>query len=87
MRLKLSYGNQELFSDYPETGKVTVKQVLESVKSSHPDIYKRLCDGQGRLRDSLPVFVNGEHIRYREGIATELKEGDELYIVPFITGG
>jgi molybdopterin converting factor small subunit len=35
----------------------------------------------------LPVFVNGENIRYQNGMATELHDGDEVYIVPLITGG
>jgi molybdopterin converting factor small subunit len=44
-------------------------------------------DGLGRLRESLPVFVNGEHIRYRQGMQTVLKEGDEIYVIPLIAGG
>ena len=57
------------------------------VKNSHPQIYQRLCDSDGRLRESLTVFINGEHIRYRDGWETLLAEGDEIYIVPLITGG
>ena len=39
------------------------------------------------MRESFTVFVNGEHIRYRSGWETVLEEGDEIYIVPLITGG
>lgn len=64
-----------------------LEAVLRSVGESHPEIYASWCDGDGRLRSSLPVFVNGEHIRYKNGMDTKLYDGDEIYIVPLITGG
>jgi len=87
MQLKLSYGRQELFSQLSGEGRVTAGQAVAGVKTSHPQIYQRLCDDNGQLRQSLAVFINGEHIRYRDGWETLLEEGDEIYIVPLITGG
>ena len=87
MQLRLSYGQEELLSQFPDTDQVNVRQVMMSVKTSHPEIYQRLCDSNGHLRESLTVFVNGEHIRYRNGLETVIEEGDEIYIVPLITGG
>ena len=87
MQLKLLYGQQELFSQLSGAGRVNVRQAIVGLKTSHPQIYKRLCDSRGRLRESFTVFVNGEHIRYRSGWETVLEEGDEIYIVPLITGG
>lgn len=87
MKLKLSYGQKKLFSEFPATGQVNVRKALMSVKTGHPQLYRRLCDSNGHLRESLTVFVNGEHIRYRNGWETVLEEGDEIYIVPLITGG
>ena len=87
MQLKLSYGQKELFSEFPDTGQVNVRKALMSIQASHPQIYQRLCDRNGHLRESFTVFVNGEHIRYRNGWETVLEEGDEIYIVPLITGG
>ena len=87
MHLKLSYGQEVLLSQFPDTDRVNVSQVMRSVKTRHPEIYQRLCDSNGHLRESLTVFVNGEHIRYRNGLETVIEEGDEIYIVPLITGG
>jgi molybdopterin converting factor small subunit len=50
-------------------------------------VFTTWCDEQGRLRESLPVFVNGEHVRYRGGLQAELNDGDEVYIIPLIAGG
>jgi len=87
MKLKLSCGRTILFSEFTEEGPVRLETVLRSVKDSHPHIYTSWCDSDGQLRGSLPVFVNGEHIRYKDGMETELCDGDEVYIVPLIAGG
>jgi len=87
MHLKLSCGRNILFSEFTEEGSVRIKPVLQSIKESHPIIYQSWCDSDGQLRGSLPVFVNGEHIRYKDGMETELCDGDEIYIIPLIAGG
>ena len=87
MHLKLSCGRNILFSEFTEEGSVRIKPVLQSIKESHPIIYQSWCDSDGQIRGSLPVFVNGEHIRYKDGMETELCDGDEIYIIPLIAGG
>jgi molybdopterin synthase sulfur carrier subunit len=87
MRLKFSYGQTELLSQFPGADRVSVRQVMLSVRSDHPEIFQRWCDAEGHLRETLNVFINGEHIRYRNGLESMLEEGDEIYIVPLITGG
>ena len=87
MKLKLSCGKNLLLSEFSQEGPVNLEAVLRSVEENHPKIYASWCDNSGRLRSSLAVFVNGEHIRYKNGMETELHDGDEVYIVPLITGG
>jgi molybdopterin converting factor small subunit len=87
MHLKLSYGRKVLMAQVPDTGKASVRQVMHSVKDSHPEIYQHWCDADGNLRETLTMFVNGDHIRYRNGLETVVEDGDEIYIVPLITGG
>ena len=72
---------------FHDAEKATVRQVMRSVKARHPEIYARWCGADGNLRETLTLFVNGDHIRYRNGLETVLEEGDEIYIVPLITGG
>ena len=76
-----------MLTQFSDTDKAKVRQVISSVKISHPEIYQRWCDADGNLRETLTMFVNGDHIRYRNGLETVVKEGDEIYIVPLITGG
>ena len=87
MRLKLAYGREEMWFEFPGDTPVTVAKVLQSVKDGQPEAYERWCNRQGELRRSLAVFVNREHIRYQKGLDTELGEGDEVYIIPTLAGG
>jgi molybdopterin converting factor small subunit len=87
MRLKLSYGQKGLLTQFPGADRTSVRSVMLSVKNRYPEIYERWCDADGQLRETLNVFINGEHIRYHNGLDSMLEEGDEIYIIPLITGG
>ncbi len=64
-----------------------VSELIESLESAYPGIKARLCDENGELRHFVNVFVNGEDIRYLDGVATTLSSGDEVSIVPAVAGG
>ena len=87
MNIKLSCGSELLIADWPEETPPTVAQLLAAVGTTRPEVVATWCDGQKGLRKSLPVFINGEHIRYRQGLQTELKDGDEVYVIPLVAGG
>ena len=36
---------------------------------------------------SSVIFVNDEDIRFQQGLETQLKDGDEVSIIPAIAGG
>jgi len=65
----------------------TVKQVIEELESRYQGFKRRLCEDDGSLRRFINIFVNDEDIRFLQGIETQLKDGDELSIVPAIAGG
>ncbi len=65
----------------------TVEQMLAALDAAHPGIKARLCDDAGKLRKFVNVFVGEEDIRFLDGPATELKDGDTVDIVPAIAGG
>ena len=87
MNIKLSCGSELLIADWPKETPPTVAQLLTAVGTTRPEVAATWCDGQESLRESLPVFINGEHIRYRQGLQTELQDGDEVYVIPLIAGG
>jgi len=87
MRLRLACGHEELSVEFPDGTPVTVAQLLRAAGDQRPDLYQRWCNEEGRLRRFLAVFVDGEHVRYRDGLETALNEGNEVYVIPLITGG
>ena len=64
-----------------------IAELLESLEKSFPGIKSRLCDDKGQPRRFLNLYVNSEDIRFLDGTATTLKDGDEVSIVPAVAGG
>ena len=87
MQVTLSYGSEKHHFEYSDGAHVSVSALLQSLKDLRPDEYRRWCDKHGRIRRSLAVFVNSEHVRYRQGLDTELNDGDEVYVIAVISGG
>ncbi len=52
-----------------------------------PGIKNSLCDEKGEPRRFLNFYVNSEDIRFLDGTKTQLKDGDEVSIVPAVAGG
>lgn len=65
----------------------TIQAALEELFRKHPGIKDKLVDDKGGLRRYVNLFRNDEDIRSGQGLATALKEGDKLTIVPAIAGG
>lgn len=68
-------------------GAGTVAEVVQNLERDFPGMRERLLDDQGELRRFVNIYVNGEDIRFMENLATALKPGDEVSIVPAVAGG
>lgn len=64
----------------------TVRELIENLESSHSGMKERLMDEKG-VRRFVNLYVGEEDIRFLDGLDTELKDGDEVSIVPAIAGG
>ena len=64
-----------------------VLETIDSLDSKFPGIKERLCDEAGDLRYFVNVYLNGEDVRFLQGLQTATKTGDELSIVPAVAGG
>ncbi|MBF0169542.1 MAG: MoaD/ThiS family protein [Nitrospinae bacterium] len=65
----------------------TIKEVFGDLEAQFPGIRSRLYDEEGNLRRFINVYVNEEDIRFLEGEATGLKDGDDISVIPAIAGG
>jgi molybdopterin synthase sulfur carrier subunit len=64
-----------------------LEEVITSLQDEFPGFKDRVCDEQGQLRNFVNVYVNGEDVRFLDGLQTSTKEGDEISIVPAVAGG
>lgn len=60
---------------------------LHALVGQFPLLGDQLFDERGEVREAINLFVNDEHVRYRGGLSAPLRDGDEVYIVPMISGG
>jgi sulfur-carrier protein len=65
----------------------SIKELIDRLDQEYPGLRERLCEEDGNIRRFINVYVNEEDIRFLQGPATTLKEGDEVSIVPAIAGG
>ncbi|MCH2310309.1 MAG: MoaD/ThiS family protein [SAR202 cluster bacterium] len=65
----------------------SIAEVIDSLENTFPGIKKRICEESGELRSFVNVFVNGEDIRFSDGINTSISSGDEISLVPAVAGG
>lgn len=65
----------------------TVGEALSALTSSYPGVASRVMTEEGRVRPHVNVFVGRESIRFTGGLETPLHEGDEISIIPAVSGG
>jgi len=68
-------------------GASSVQEIIDALETNCPGIKARICDEQGKLRRFVNFYVNSEDIRFLDGAATSLSDGDEVSIIPAIAGG
>ncbi len=65
----------------------TVGEALAALYDRHGELRDRVADGDGDLRRFVNVYLDGEDIRFLDGLATPVADGDELTILPAVAGG
>jgi molybdopterin synthase sulfur carrier subunit len=69
------------------TEAATVAECLEQLGLEFPGLRERICEDDGTVRQFVNIFVRGEDIRFASGLATALRDGDDVSIVPAASGG
>jgi len=65
----------------------TVAQALRDLEARFPALTPHLRREDGSLRPVVNLYVNDVNVRFRQGLDTPLRDGDELYFVPLVMGG
>lgn len=64
-----------------------IQELITDLIGRYPGLRERIYDENGNLRRFINIYVNDEDIRFLNGEATILKEGDVVSIIPAIAGG
>ena len=64
-----------------------LQECIDSLETRFPGVRERLLDESGGLREFVNVYLNGEDVRFLQGLGTTTKSGDEVSIVPAVAGG
>ena len=70
-----------------ELAATSLRAVLGELERRHPALYRSICDETGTVRRHVNLFVNTGHMRDRNGLDTPLAPGDEVTILPAVSGG
>ena len=62
-------------------------EMVEQLDASYPGFKARLVDETGEMRYFVNIYINGEDVRFLQGLDTDIKSGDEVSIVPAVAGG
>ena len=64
----------------------TVGEVLDALYDRYGELRSRIAE-DGGLRRFVNVYVDGEDIRFMEGLDTPVSDGVEVTILPAVAGG
>ena len=64
----------------------TVSECLEAVFAAHPALRERISDESG-IRRFVNIYVDGEDVRFLDGLETVTESAREMTILPAVAGG
>ena len=70
-----------------DVGGATVGEVVRTLLDGHPGLGGRLLTPDGELHRFVNVYLNGQDVRYLEGLETPVADRDEIRLLPAIAGG
>ena len=73
--------------DKVEVESANLGDLVEKLNGEFPGFKDRLVDEEGELRYFVNIYLNGEDIRFMDGMNTSTSSGDEISIVPAVAGG
>jgi molybdopterin synthase sulfur carrier subunit len=78
---KLTQGQEEV-----EGKPGTIVELICELDKKFPGIGERISEA-GKIRRFVNIYLNEEDVRFLKAEDTEVKDGDEVSIIPAIAGG
>jgi molybdopterin converting factor small subunit len=81
----LAGGSKHVQIDVGESA--TLAGVLDGLAEGRPLLDRRIRDETGQLRRFVNVYVDGDDVRFEDGVATTVKDGAVVQVLPSVAGG
>lgn len=65
----------------------TVGDALSALSGKLPGAHNRIMDERGDVRRHVNVFVNGENIRFLDGLRTPVESNATITVIAAVSGG
>ena len=81
----LSNGERSVNIELDENS--TILDSLNKLNDIYSGISAKIIDENNSLHNFVNIFMDGEDVRYMNGVDTKLIQGSEISIVPAVAGG
>ena len=65
----------------------SIRRVVDALVGRHPALRQQLLTDEGDLNRFVNVYVNGQDVRYLQGLDTPVAASDEVRLLPARAGG
>jgi molybdopterin synthase sulfur carrier subunit len=65
----------------------TIGELIGALTTQHPNLRQQLLAEDGGLNRFVNVYVNGQDVRYLQGLETPVEDRDEVRLLPAMAGG
>ncbi len=81
----LSNGERSVNIELDENS--TILDSINKLDDIYSGISAKIIDENNSLHNFVNIFMDGEDVRYMQGVDTKLIQGSEISIVPAVAGG
>ncbi|HOG17264.1 MAG: ThiS family protein [Syntrophaceae bacterium PtaU1.Bin231] len=65
----------------------TVKDLLEVLFERHDGLREKILDSEGRPGEGVDIILNGRNVGYTKDLTVKLRDGDQIFFFPPLSGG
>ncbi len=73
--------------DYELTRPSSIDDLIDLVDQQFSGVRSGICTMEKGVVDHINIYVNGDNVRYLDGLNTELKDGDAIHVIPAAAAG
>jgi sulfur-carrier protein len=73
--------------DYKLKSPSSLDNLIDLLDQQFSGFRSGICINQKEVADHVNVYVNGDNVRYLDGLNTVLKDGDAIHVIPAAAAG